>query len=259
MDNVELNIALVQTPLIWESPKENRAKFSKKFKELPQNTDLVILPEMFITGFTMTPDNVDREEGQKTIDWMLKEAKTYDTAIMGSIPFYDNGDFYNRLFFVEANGTVSQYDKRHTFTLAGEDKVYTSGTERLIMGYKGFRVYPLICYDLRFPVWARNNDDYDVLVYVANWPKPRILAWDTLLKARAIENMSYCVGVNRCGFDNAGYEYSGHSAVYDCLGEQIVFAETETILYATLNKNHVSKTRGKLKFLQDRDGFTLKS
>lgn len=258
MKQQELNIAIVQTSLVWEDPKRNRENFSKKFKSLSDKVDLIILPEMFTTGFTMSPGNIKYEEGQKTLDWMLMEAKNQNAAIVGSILFIENGHFFNRLFFVEANGTISKYDKRHTFTLAGEDRVYKAGTESLIIDYKGFRINPMICYDLRFPVWARNTQNYDVLIYVANWPKPRIRAWDILLKARAIENMSYVIGVNRCGTDEAGYVYSGHSAVYDCLGEQMVFATEETICFTTLNKNHIDTTRDKLKFLEDRDEFTLK-
>ena len=258
MKETILNVALVQTSLIWENPKENRDRLSKKIASLSKKVDVIILPEMFSTGFTMTPQNIDTAEGQKTVDWMLREAKGSDAAIVGSIPFFENGNFTNRLFFVEPNGIISQYDKRHTFTLAGEDQVYTAGNSHLIVEYKGFRINPMICYDLRFPVWARNTQDYDILIFVANWPKPRITAWDTLLKARAIENMSYCIGVNRCGQDEAGYEYSGHSAVYDCLGEQQVFSVEETILYATLNKAHITSTRNKLKFLEDSDGFSLK-
>ncbi len=258
MKNQLLNIALIQSSLVWENPEQNRLDFSDKISKLKKDVDLIILPEMFTTGFTMTPQNIDAAEGQKTVDWMLWEAKNFGAALIGSIAFFENDNFTNRLFFVKPNGTVSQYDKRHTFTLAGEDQVYTAGNIHLIVDYKGFRINPMICYDLRFPVWARNTQDYDVLIYVANWPKPRITAWDTLLKARAIENMSYCIGVNRCGQDEAGYEYSGHSAVYDCLGEQQVFSEKETILYTTLNKAHITSTRNKLKFLEDRDGFSLK-
>ncbi len=258
MKEAILNVALVQTSLIWENPKENRNRLSKKIAALSKKVDVIILPEMFTTGFTMKPQHIDTAEGQKTVEWMSKEAKGSDAAIVGSIVFFENGNFTNRLFFVAPNGTISQYDKRHTFTLAGEDQVYKAGNSHLIVDYKGFRINLMICYDLRFPVWARNTQDYDVLIYVANWPKPRITAWDTLLKARAIENMSYCIGVNRCGRDETGYEYSGHSAVYDCLGEQQVFSEEETVLYATLNKAHITSTRNKLKFLDDSDGFSLK-
>ncbi len=258
MKNQTLNVALVQTSLIWENPKKNRDNLSKKIAALAKEVDLIVLPEMFITGFTMTPQNIDSAEGQLTVDWMLQEAKSSGAAMVGSIPFFENGNFTNRLFFVEPNGTISQYDKRHTFTLAGEDQVYKAGNSHLIVDYKGFRINPMICYDLRFPVWARNTQDYDILIYVANWPTPRITAWDILLKARAIENMSYCIGVNRCGQDDAGYEYSGHSAVYDCLGEKLAYSNEETVLYATLEKEHIVNTRNKLKFLEDRDGFNLK-
>ncbi len=258
MKRQTLNVALVQTSLIWENPKANRAQLSKKIAALTKLVDLIILPEMFNTGFTMTPQSIDITEGQNTVDWMLEEANKTGAAIIGSIPFFEDNSYTNRLFFAEPDGSLSQYDKRHTFTLAGEDQVYKAGNSHLIVNYKGFRINPMICYDLRFPVWARNTQDYDVLIYVANWPTPRVTAWDTLLKARAIENMSYCIGVNRCGQDEAGYIYSGHSAVYDCLGEQLAFSEDETVLYATLDKEHIKSTRNKLKFLEDGDEFNLK-
>jgi predicted amidohydrolase len=253
-----LNVALIQTSLIWENPKANREEFSKKIAALNNEVDLIILPEMFTSGFTMTPQNIAHSEGQKTVDWMLEEANKSASAILGSVVYYEGETFTNRLFFAEPDGKLSQYDKRHTFTLAGEDLVYKAGNDHLIIDYKGFRINPMICYDLRFPVWARNTQDYDILIYVANWPTPRVTAWDTLLKARAIENMSYCIGVNRCGRDEAGYEYPGHSAVYDGLGEQLTFSKEETTLYATLKKEHILQTRNKLKFLEDRDGFSLK-
>lgn len=253
----ELKVALIQSPLAWENPQENRNYFSEKIKDIPKNVDLVVLPEMFTTGFTMTPHHLHENDGQKSLEWMLEVAKGKDAALVGSVPFYEKGTYTNRLFFVKPDGTYSYYDKRHTFTLAGEDKVYMAGKEKVTVSYKGFKICPLICYDLRFPVWARNVEDYDVLLYVANWPKPRITAWDTLLKARAIENMAYCIGVNRVGIDESGHSYIGHSAVYDPLGEPLVFSEEETILYATLNKDQIDRARDKLKFLADRDVFTV--
>ena len=258
MKQQTLNVALVQSSLVWENPKANRDHFSKKIAALTKEVDLIVLPEMFTTGFTMNPQHIEGVEGQNTIEWLLQAAKNSGASIMGSIPFFENGFYYNRLFFVEPDGTVSHYDKRHTFTLAGEDLVYKAGQSHLIVDYKGFRINPMICYDLRFPVWARNTQEYDILIFVANWPKPRVTAWDTLLKARAIENMAYCIGVNRCGKDETGYEYSGHSAVYDCLGEQLVFSKENTILYTSLDKAHIANTRNKLKFLEDRDEFNLK-
>ena len=256
MEN-ELRTALIQSPLIWENPEKNRIHFSKEISGLSEKVDLIVLPEMFTTGFTMAPHHIGPSESIRTVEWMQAEAHRGNAALIGSIAFNENGSYYNRLFFVEPKGHFKTYDKRHTFTLAGEDKVYMAGTEKLIVDYKGFRICPLICYDLRFPVWARNVEDYDLLLYVANWPGPRIKAWDTLLKARAIENMAYCIGVNRIGIDGSGHEYSGHSAVYDCLGETLAFSEKEEILYATLKKSHLTEIRRKLRFLEDRDRFSL--
>lgn len=253
----ELHIALIQTSLIWENPQENRNVFSEKIQSISAEVDILILPEMFTTGFTMQPGNIPKDQGQKTLDWMLEIAKDRNLAITGSIVFYENGNYYNRLFFVEPNGKMATYNKRHTFTLAGEDKVYKAGAEKLLVDYKGFKICPLICYDLRFPVWARNVEEYDVLIYVANWPAPRISAWDTLLQARAIENMAYCVGINRIGKDAVGHEYPGHSSVYGVLGEQLAFSQKEEILRVTLVKEAISATRKKLKFLEDRDTFSL--
>lgn len=253
----ELHIALVQTHLFWENPEANRLAFDQKISAIPNTADVIILPEMFTTGFTMNPKNIAVSEGLKTLAWMQDHAKRKDAALVGSIVFQEGAHNYNRLFFVRPNGNYDCYDKKHTFTLAGEHKVYKSGTERIFITYKGFKICPLICYDLRFPVWARNTANYDVLLYVANWPKPRVNAWDALLKARAIENMSYCIGVNRVGLDDLGHEYSGHSAVYDVLGNQLCFSNKEEILYAPLSREHIDSYRKKLKFLSDRDAFNL--
>ena len=252
-----LKTALLQTPLVWEDPKANRLHFDSILRDVSSDTDIIILPEMFSTGFTMNPENMDIDEGQKTVDWMLKKAIETDAALVGSLPFFENGSYTNRLFFVEPDGNTSIYDKRHTFTLAGEDKVYRAGTKKLIVDFKGFKICPMVCYDLRFPVWSRNTEGYDVLIYVANWPEPRVAAWDILLKARAIENMAYSIGVNRIGKDESGHNYVGHSAVYDTLGKQIAFSQREEIVYATLSKDHVKTTRQKLKFLDDSDRFRI--
>lgn len=253
---MELNIALIQSHLLWENPEANRKLFSEKVATISDKFDMIVLPEMFTTGFTMQPDNISMEEKQKTLEWMQEWAKKKDAAIVGSIVNPEEGKYYNRLWFVTPDG-MSTYDKRHTFTLAGEDKVYLAGKTKKIISFRGFKICPMICYDLRFPVWARNVEDYDVLLYVANWPGPRINAWDALLKARAIENMAYCMGVNRVGLDGLGHEYPGHSAVYDVLGNQLVHSEKEEILYASLSKNHITETRRKLRFLNDRDSFNL--
>ena len=254
----ELKVALIQTSLIWENPLENRNMFSQKIREIPSDTDMIILPEMFTTGFTMNPGRVNAKEGEITVKWMKETARDKNMALVGSISFNEKNKFTNRLFFIQPDGTAKSYDKKHTFTFAGEDEVYDSGKERLVFSYKGFRICPLICYDLRFPVWARYKGDYDLLLFVANWPEPRIDAWDTLLKARAIENMSYCIGVNRLGEDNNAIRYPGHSAIYDPMGSQIVFSKKDEVLYASLGLKHLKDLRARFKFLEDRDHFSLK-
>jgi len=254
-----LQIALIQADLVWENPQKNRAKFTQSIASITDHVDLIILPEMFSTGFTMNAEEVAESMSGETVSWMKAMAKKTDTAITGSLVIKEDDKFYNRMIFVDPSGDIKVYNKRHTFTLVGEDKVYTAGTEKLIVNYKGWRICPLVCYDLRFPVWARNTEDYDVLIYVANWPSPRVLAWDALLQARAIENMSYCVGVNRVGIDGVKSTYSGHSAVYDVLGKRLTSfnpGEEKTEL-VRLEKRHIEKYRNKLKFLSDRDAFTI--
>lgn len=252
-----LKIALIQADLVWENPSKNRENFTKKIESIVDDVDVVVLPEMFSTGFTMNPEKIAEPMHGETVNWMKQLASKKDTAIVGSLVIIEHNKFYNRLLFVEPNGQIMYYDKRHTFTLVGEEKVYTAGDKKVILDYKGWKICPLICYDLRFPVWARNSEDYHVLLYVANWPTPRVFAWDALLKARAIENMSYCIGVNRVGIDGLNSKYSGHSAVYNVLGESIstIKPNTEHIEVVTLEKHHVSAYRKKFKFLNDRDAF----
>ena len=251
-----LKVALIQTSIKWQDPEANRSKF-EKIIEVVEDSDLIVLPEMFTTGFSMTPEQLDSRHLKDTVEWMKYQAMKKNAAITGSVIALDEGKYYNRLYFVTDEGELHTYDKRHTFTLAGEDKVYKKGNKKLIIDYKGFRICPMICYDLRFPVWSRNTEDYDVLLYVANWPAPRVHAWDTLLKARAIENMAYCIGVNRVGIDENRLEYVGHSAVYDSLGETVAYSENEGVILAELDYQHLVETRDKLKFLQDRDSFNL--
>ena len=255
----ELTLALIQSDLVWENPAKNRLNFTNKIEGIRNSVDLIILPEMFSTGFTMSPKKVAETMQGETVKWMQDLAKDMQMAIMGSLVITENGHYYNRLLFVHPEGLVDVYDKRHTFTLAGEHKVYRAGKQKLIVNYKGFKIRPLICYDLRFPVWSRITEGYDVLIYVANWPKQRISAWDALLKARAIENMSYCVGVNRVGFDMNDHEYTGSSAVYDVLGEEItnIPKGVPSVEIVSLNKSHIKKYREKLQFLKDQDDFNL--
>lgn len=255
----ELHVVGIQADLIWENPAENIKFFEDKIKTISANTDLVVLPEMFTTGFTMQPKNVAESMNGLSITWMKKIAKEYDIAITGSLVIEDDNQFYNRLVFIKPSGKIDVYDKRHSFTLAGEHEVYSSGTEKIIIDFKGWKICPLICYDLRFPVWARNTENYDILIYMANWPDTRIKAWRTLLKARAIENMSYTIGVNRTGLDANNYQYSGSSLIFDYLGETLSnLAENEVgIISAVLKKDHQNKVRNKLGFLNDKDSFTI--
>ena len=254
-----LKLAFIQSELFWEDPEKNRKQFHDKILAITEQVDIIVLPEMFTSGFTMNAEKVAESMTGETIKWMQDLAKSKDSAITGSLVVHENEKSYNRLLFVFPDGTIEHYDKKHTFTLAGEHNVYQAGKHRLSVNYKDWKICPLICYDLRFPVWARNTTDYDVLLYVANWPKIRIAAWNTLLKARAIENMSYCIGVNRVGLDGNGHEYCGHSAAYDVLGNRFddMPEEKEGISIVTLEKSHIETYRNKLSFLKDADKFTL--
>ena len=255
----QLKVTIIQSHLHWENPLTNRALFSEKIKAISEETDLIILPEMFTTGFTMNAAPLAEDINGPTLQWMQRLAVEKSCALTGSLIVKENGNYFNRLYFVFPDGTYKQYDKKHTFTLAGEHKTFTAGKERIVVDYEGWKICPLICYDLRFPVWARNTSNYDVLFYAANWPKKRVAAWDALLKARAIENMAYCIGVNRVGLDGNGFEYTGHTAVYDVLGERISTAKFEQEFAETvlLSKEHIISNRKHLQFLEDRDGFTL--
>jgi predicted amidohydrolase len=260
MKEASLKVALIQSNLVWENPLQNRLNFTSKIELISGKADFIVLPELFTSGFTMNPENVSETMEGETITWLKQLSKKCNLAITGSLVIKVDNTYRNRLVFVEPNGTINYYDKRHSFTLAGENKVYTSGNKKLIIEYKGFKICPLICYDLRFPVFARNVENYDVLLYTANWPKQRIQAWKTLLKARAIENMSYCIGVNRVGLDANNYEYSGDSAVYNVLGEKESKLEAYKagIEIVTLSKTHIETTRKKLGFLNDMDDFEMR-
>lgn len=254
-----LKIALLQADLVWQNATQNRKQFSKKINAIREHVDLIVLPEMFTTGFSMQPQKIAENMQGETVKWMQQLASEKEAAIVGSIIIFEDKKYYNRFLFVHPSGEINQYDKRHLFTLAREDDAYTSGNKKLIVNYNGWKICPLICYDLRFPVWARNTEDYDALLYVANWPKPRIAAWDTLLKARSIENMCYSIGVNRVGIDANKLEYSGHSVAYDCLGKKLTHIKTnqEDMAIVTLSKKHIKDVRAKLNFLNDKDSFKI--
>lgn len=253
-----MKVSLIQAPLVWENPKLNRDYFEQKIHSLSQDTDLIVLPEMFTSGFTMNPSAVAETMEGETITWLQTLAKARNCAFTGSLVIAANGNFYNRMVFVFPSGDIQHYDKRHLFTLAGEDKVYTAGNQKVVIDFLGWRICPLICYDLRFPAFSRNSDDYDLLIYVASWPKIRTNAWDALLKARAIENMSYAIGVNRIGTDANGYEYIGHTQIVDFLGNTVIEPqESEGCFSANLEKETMHETRQKLGFLNDQDVFKM--
>lgn len=254
-----MNVVLMQASLEWEDVNSNINFFLNQLEAVADNVDLVVLPEMFSSGFTMHPQRVAVEMTDLNIGKLVEVAKRKSFAIIGSLVVQENEKFYNRLLFIDDLGNIQSYDKRHLFSLAGEEKVYAAGKERLIVNYKGWRICPLVCYDLRFPVFARNNkDEYDLLIYVASWPDQRIYAWDSLLRARAIENMCYTIGVNRSGVDENNNVYSGHSQVLDCFGKYIIEPqEGQQNIIVTLNLEELNKAKSKFKFLKDADDFIL--
>lgn len=251
-------VTLVQSDLFWEDRTSNLEMFARKFQNIQEPTDLIVLPEMFSTGFSMLAEKLAESPDGETFQWMVSQAQHLNTALTGSFIVKENRNYYNRLFFIFPDGSFKKYDKRHTFTYAKENESYSAGQGRLLIDYKGWRICPLICYDLRFPVWSRNTDDYDILIYIANWPESRTVAWDTLLRARAIENMAYCIGVNRVGKDGNDHDYVGHSAVFDALGSQIsCSAFDEFIQTVTLDHEKLITARRRFGFLNDRDSFQI--
>ncbi|HLF63082.1 MAG TPA: amidohydrolase [Saprospiraceae bacterium] len=253
-----LRVHYLQTDLHWEDFQANRTHLEPKLSTLRGHSDLILLPEMFGSGFTMQPEQVAQEMSGEAVSWMQDMAKELDAAIMGSLVIKEDQNYFNRLICAESDGSVSFYDKRHLFSYGGEDKSYTPGRHHLILTIKGWRILGLICYDLRFPVWSRNVWNYDLLVYVANWPVTRIDAWQTLLKARAIENQSYVVGVNRVGSDPLDINYPGMSAVYDMAGNLLHESGSgEEIGAVTLQYDTLHDYRNHFSFLHDMDRFQI--
>jgi len=254
-----LTIELVQSDLFWHQPEQNREHFAKKIAAA--EAELVVLPEMFTTGFTMAPEEIAEPENGPTLEWMVQQAAEHDKAVCGSVVTrLDAGGFANRFLFVTPAGEVFDYDKRHLFRMAGEHKHYRSGDGRQVIIYKGWRILPQICYDLRFPVFSRNRDDYDLAIYVANWPEARRHAWRTLLQARAIENQAYVVGVNRVGVDAKGLSYSGDTMLVDYQGQPVIDqpAGKAFSLNAELQATELSEYRTSFPAWQDADQFELK-
>lgn len=255
-----LNVTIVQAALHWHDAAANRGMFEEMIGALESPTDLIVLPEMFTTGFTMdAPGQYEPMDGP-TLPWLRSTAEQAQAAVCGSVIIEDDGDYYNRFLCAMPDGELVQYDKRHLFRLAGEHEHYAAGNTLTTMTINGIRVRPMVCYDLRFPVWSRRSteDDYDALIYVANWPSPRHNAWATLLRARAIENQCYVIGVNRTGTDGNDMPYDGGSAIIDYLGNDLVdLGDAVGTATAALDRDKLVKFRGKFPFAVDADRFDV--
>lgn len=261
----DLRITLIQSDLYWEEIDSNLSSFEEKIWGIESDTDVIVLPEMFTTGFSMNAAKLAEHMNMRTFKWMKQMANQTKALILGSYIVVDQGNYYNRQVWMEPGGRFFTYDKRHLFRMAVEHDTFSSGSQILIGEWKGWKIFPLICYDLRFPVWSRNRINketrqlnYDVLVYVANWPAARIEAWDTLLKARAIENLSYSVGVNRIGNDGNEIMYNGHSAIYSPKGELLFSAESKSICQTvSLSGTDLLSYREKFPAYLDADNFSI--
>jgi omega-amidase len=257
---MKFRISIVQQPLVWQDAVANRAHFGETLKPLAGQTDLIVLPEMFTSGFTMQPERYAEEANGETRAWLLAQARELDAAVGGTVAVSDDGRFFNRFMLALPGGPTYWYDKRHLFRMGGEHRHYSAGDHALIVEWRGARLCPLVCYDLRFPVWSRRRPelDYDIVIYSANWPSPRVYAWSTLLRARAIENIAYCVGVNRVGDDGAGASHPGASAVLDFMGKPLVeLGADPAIATVDLDIEALRAWRDKYPAHLDADAFTL--
>jgi predicted amidohydrolase len=259
-----LSITIIQSNLTWEDKAANLQMFEQKINSIAEKTEIIILPEMFSTGFSMKPEMFAETMEGETVNWMKRMSVAKKAIITGSLMIKEGTDYYNRLIWMLPNGQSGYYNKRHLFAFGQEDKHYTAGHKRVIASVKGWKINLQVCYDLRFPVWARQQSneepEYDVMIYVANWPQRRSHAWKTLLQARAIENQAYVVGVNRVGEDGNGIHHSGDSMVTDPLGEILYHKEeVEDIFTIILEKDKLNEVRTKFPFWKDGDGFSLQS
>jgi omega-amidase len=265
-----LTITLIQTDLHWENKTANLKMLEEKISSIKERTEVVVLPEMFSTGFSMKPEQLAETMDGETVQWMKRIAAAKKIILTGSVIISEDENFYNRLIWMLPTGEYGVYDKRHCFAFAGEDEHYTAGKKRLIASVKGWKINLQICYDLRFPVWARQQPtpnpsreemgeaEYDILIYVANWPERRSHAWKTLLQARAIENQCYVVGVNRVGDDGNNIHHSGDSMIIDPMGEVLYTKKEEEGIYTIiLDRSHLETIRTKLPFLRDADNFQI--
>lgn len=254
-----MRLTIIQSALHWENPAANRAMFAKKLAAVAGQTDLIVLPEMFTTGFSMNAAALAETMDGPTVQWLREQATAAGAAITGSFICRDGDHFYNRLVFMRPGGQMDSYDKRHLFGLAKEHETYKAGTTRLIVEWQGWKICPLVCYDLRFPVWSRNRPEgYDLLLFVANWPERRAHHWRALTPARAIENQCYLAAANIVGKDGNGHEYSGDSAVIDFSGRPICqISGQEGLFTAKLSLEELQQFRRQLPFLEDADVFQL--
>lgn len=260
MTTDQLNITIIQPDIIWEDKEANFKQYENYIGAIKDRREVVVLPEMFTTGFSMQPEHLAETMDGVSVVWMKNMAQKYRCILTGSLIIKEDGQFYNRLIWMQPDGKYGVYDKRHLFGYAKEDAHYSSGNKKLLVSVKGWKICPLICYDLRFPVWSRNANEniFDVLIYVANWPERRNHAWKTLLQARAIENQCYVAGINRVGTDGNNIYYSGDSSVQDPLGETIWQKSQEAcVCTLTLDKPLLQKTRNELPFLKDADHFLI--
>ena len=254
-----LNFSCIQSDLVWENIDSNLNMFSEKLKLISKDTDIVILPEMFTTGFSMNSLQLAESMNGKSVNWMKEQAKKQNKIIIGSVIIKENKNYYNRCITMFPNGEYFTYDKGHLFRMEKEHEDFTKGKTKTIFKHNGWRICTLICYDLRFPVWSRNKNDYDLMIYIASWPESRREVWNTLLKARAIENQSYVIGVNRIGKDGEGITYSGDTVIIDPKGRIIQKAKDyqEEIINADLSLSELNQFREKFPVFLDADEFKL--
>jgi predicted amidohydrolase len=256
----QLTIALVQFDIKWEDAASNRTYLSAILKDLPESVDLIILPEAFSTGFSMNAQKVAESMSGETVRWMKTIAVQKNAVICGGLFIRENGKVYNRFVWVDPEGKEFVYDKRHLFSMEGESVNYTSGNKTLLIEYKGWKIFPQICYDLRFPVWGRNTSEYDLMINIANWPASRRKVWKTLLKARAIENQCYVAAVNRVGVDGNSIDYCGDSMMIDYKGLlMIIRKQSEGIQVLSLDKDNLALFRNKFNTLKDADRFSIEN
>ena len=254
----DLKVTLIQSDIYWQQVEANLAMFEEKIWSFDEATDIIVLPEMFNTGFSMDTSMAE-PMNLTTFKWMKQMADQKQAVVTGSYIVKEAGKVFNRLVWMQPDGDFKTYDKRHLFRMAGEHNHFDYGDQRLIVNWKGWNICPLICYDLRFPVWSRNQGlEYDLILYVANWPAVRIAAWDALLKARAIENLAFAVGVNRVGEDANGIQYNGHSSAYDAKGGELAMSEEDTIMHVILHAEEIKHYRTKFPADLDGDEFEIK-